>query len=156
MRSRSVFLHRIFLCITLLALISQACALTLLKWPFPSTPGAPSSQPPTGPSPTPQARAEVKFTVRLPAPLAANEVLAISVVDEVTGIALNAVDYQLTAVDTITYSTTLTIPDHAIIKYRYIRRGASRVAEDTNNDAPIRYRMVYVNGPTPLTVTPNV
>ena len=150
MRSRSVFLHRIFLCITLLALISQACALTLLKWPFPSTPGAPSSQPPTGPSPTPQARAEVKFTVRLPAPLAANEVLAISVVDEVTGISLNAVDYQLTAVDTITYSTTLTIPDHAIIKYRYIRRGASRVAEDTNNDAPIRYRMVYVNGPTQI------
>ena len=127
MRSRSVFSRRIFLLIALFALISQACSLSLFKWPFPTAPGAPTTQPPSGPSPAPQARAEVKFTVQLPEPLAANEVLAISVVDEVTGISLNAVDYQLTAVDTITYTTTLTIPDQAIIKYRYIRRGASRI-----------------------------
>ncbi len=95
----------------------------------------------------------MKFTARLPEPLQASEVLAISVVDEVTGLALNAVDYQMTATDTITYTTTLTIPDHAIIKYRYIRRGASRIAEDTNTDTPIRYRMVFVNGPTQIVDT---
>ena len=153
MRSRSFFSRRIFLLITILALASQACAITLIKWPFPTTPGAPSTQLPSGPSPTPLARAEVKFNVRLPEPLAANEVLAISVVDEVTGISLNAVDYQLTAVDTINYTTTLTIPDHAIIKYRYIRRGAARVIEDTNTDMPIRYRIVYINGPTQIVDT---
>jgi len=150
MKSRSVASRRILLLIVILALSNQACAITLFKWPFSTTPGAPSSQVPNGPTPTPQARAEVKFTVRLPEPLAANEVLAISVVDEVTGIALNAVDYQMTAVDPVTYATTLAIPDHAIIKYRYIRRGAAHVIEDTNTDTAIRYRMVYVNGPTQI------
>jgi len=152
MKSRSVISRRILLFIVILALSSQACAITLFKLPtFSSTPSAP--QIPSGPTPTPQPRAEVKLTVRLPEALPANEVLAISVVDEVTGIALNAVDYQMTSVDSTTYTTTLTIPDHAIIKYRYIRRGASRVVEDTNIEAPIRYRIVYVNGPTQIVDT---
>lgn len=152
MKSRSVISRRILLFIVLLALSSQACAITLFKWPtFSNTPSAPPV--PSGPTPTPQPRAEVKFTVRLPEALAAGEVLAISVVDEVTGIALNAVDYQMTAADTTTYTTTLTIPDHAIIKYRYIRRGGSRIVEDTNTDTPIRYRIVHVNGPTQIVDT---
>lgn len=150
MKSRSVFSRRICLFIMLFALTSQACSLSLFQSPFPSTSGTPPVPVPSGPSPTPQPRAEVTFTVRLPGPLAAGEVLAISVVDEVTGIALNAVDYQMTAVDNVTYSTKLTIPDRAIIKYRYVRRGATRVNEDTNTDAPIRYRIVYVNGPTQI------
>lgn len=149
MKSRSVISHRILLFIVILALSSQACAITLFKWPtFSTTPSPPAV--PSGPTPTPQPRAEVRFTTRLPDPLAAGEVLAISVVDEVTGIALNAVDYQMTAVDATTYTTTLTIPDHAIIKYRYIRRGSSRIVEDTNADTPIRYRIVYVSGPTQI------
>jgi hypothetical protein len=153
MKSRPVFLRRIFLVVTLLALMSQACAITLFKWPFPTTPAAPSVPTQSGPTATPQPRAEVTFTARLPEALAAGEVLAISVVDEVTGIALNAVDYQMTAVDNLTYSTKLTIPDRAIIKYRYVRRGATRVNEDTNTDTPIRYRIVFVNGPTQIVDT---
>jgi hypothetical protein len=153
MKSRSIVSRRILLFIVILAFSSQACAITLFKWPFPTTPGAASTPLASGPTATPQPRAEVKITTRLPEPLSAGEVLAISVVDEVTGIALNAVDYQMTALDNITYTTTLAIPDHAIIKYRYVRLAASRIIEDTNTDTSIRYRIVYVNGPTQIVDT---
>jgi hypothetical protein len=153
MKSRFVISHRILLFIVILTFTGQACSLTLFKWPFPTIPGTPATPVTTGPTPTPQARAEVKISVRLPEALQAGEILAISVVDEVTGLALNAVDYQMTAVDNITYTTTLAIPDHAIIKYRYVRRGAASILEDTNTDAPIRYRIVSVNGPTQIVDT---
>jgi len=65
------------------------------------------------------------------------------------------VDYQLTAVDTITYTATLAIPDQALIRYRYVRIGASRINEDTNLDAGIRYRLLHVSGPTQVTDTLN-
>lgn len=152
MKSRTISLRRILLLTAILALASQACAITLFKWPFPS-PGTSTTPVPGGPTPTPMPRAEVKFTVRLPEPLQAGEVLAVSVVDEVTGLPLNPVDYQMSPVDNITYSTTLAIPDKAIIKYRYVRRGASNTVEDTNLDVPARYRMVHINGPTQIAET---
>ena len=138
--------------VLILAVASQACSLSLLENPFPSSNNTPPSSPP-GTAPTPLARAEVKFTVQLPEPLAANEVLAISVLDEVTGLNLNPNDYQLTPVDSITYSGMFPIPEQAVVKYRYVRRSGSRIIEDTNTDADIRYRMVYVNGPTNIADT---
>jgi len=136
----------------ILALASQACAISLFENPFPSNNPA---SPPPGTAPTPMARAEVKFTVRVPDPLGQDEVLAISVLDEVTGLNLNYNDYQLTQVDSITYTGTFPIPDQTVIKYRYVRRSGSRVLEDTNNDTAIRYRMLYVNGPVEIMETIN-
>src|SRR5688572_578424 len=156
MRSRPLFSRRILFLILILALASQACAISLLEWPdlFPTAgPTTPSG--PTGPTPTPLPRAEVTFTVRLPEPLPANEILIVSVLDEVTGLALNPVDYQMTMVDAITYTAKLAIPDRAMLKYRYVRRGAARVNEDTNSDANIRYRMLHVVGPTQVIDTLN-
>jgi hypothetical protein len=89
----------------------------------------------------------------LPEPLQPGEILAISVLDEVTGLALNAVDYQMTQSDAASYSAILTIPDQAVVKYRYVKRGASRVTEDTNADEGIRYRLLYINGPTEVVDT---
>ncbi|HJR79940.1 MAG TPA: carboxypeptidase regulatory-like domain-containing protein, partial [Anaerolineales bacterium] len=155
MKSGFVFSRRSLFIIIILALITQACTISLLEWP--SIPTANPSNPnnPTGPTATPAARAEVTFTVRLPEPLPPNEILALSVVDEVTGIALNPVDYQMTAADPTTFTVLLTIPDQSVIKYHYVRRGAARVAEDTNTDEIIRYRLVYVNGPTQISDTLN-
>jgi len=152
MKSRPVFSRQFLLFIVILALTSQACAISLIEWPVFATPGTGTAVP-TGPTPTPPPRAQMMFTVRLPEALPANEILAISVLDEVTGLSLNPVDYQLTAVDPITYSTSLAIPDKAVIKYRYLRRGALRVVEDTNTDGIIRYRIVQVNGPTQIVDT---
>ena len=161
MKPPSALSRRILFFLLILALSSQACSITLIEWPeinwpdfFPTAgPTLPST--PTGPTPTPLPRAQVTFTVRLPDPLAGGELLAVSILDEVTGLALNAVDYQLTAVDPITYTATLAIPDQALIKYRYVRLGASRVNEDTNLDANIRYRLLRVTGPTQVVDTVN-
>ena len=139
--------------ILILALASQACALSLLN--LPAIPGIsnPTQAPVSVPTQAP--RAEVKFNVQLPEPLQPGEVLAISVLDEVTGLNLNSNDYQMEQVDSITYSATFPIPDQSVIKYRYVRRGSSRIAEDTNADASIRYRMIYVNGNTEIVDTVN-
>src|SRR5215212_9983662 len=131
MKSHSVFSRRTLLFVIILALSSQACAISLLKWPTFPTASPTNPNPPTGPTATALPRAQVMFTVRLPDPLPANEVLAISILDEVTGLALNAVDYQMTTVDAITYTATLAIPDQAMIRYRYVRIGAGRINEDT-------------------------
>ena len=155
MKSASVFSRRILFLILVLALASQACAISLLKWPsFPTLAPANTSVP-NGPTPTDLPRAQVTFTVRLPDPLGANEVVVLSILDEVTGLALNAVDYPMTAVDNITYAATLAIPDQAVLKYRYVRRGAAPLNEDTNLDAPIRYRLLHVTGPTQVVDTVN-
>lgn len=153
MKSHPTLPRQFLFFIIILALVSQACAISLFKWPFPTTPDPGTTPAPSGPTTTPAPRAEVTFTVRLPEPLLANEVLAISVLDEVTGLALNAVDYQMTLVDSVTYTTKLTIPDQSVIRYRYIRRGAANVTEDTNLDENIRYRLFYVSGPTQITDT---
>jgi len=155
MKSHSVFPRRILFFIIILALSSQACAISLLEWPtFPTTaPATPNL--PAGPTATALPRAEVTFTVRLPEPLPSGDVLAISILDELTGLALNAVDYQMASVDTVTYTASMTIPNQAVIKYRYVRRGSARTNEDTNLDANIRYRLLNVNGPTQVVDTLN-
>ncbi len=43
---------------------------------------------------------------------------------------------------------TLPLPYNSVVKYRYVRRGASQVLEDTNLGTAIRYRMQYVVGPS--------
>jgi hypothetical protein len=151
MKSRSVFSRHFLLFIIILAFSSQACAISLIDWPT-STPSTPA---PGGPAPTPAPRAQVTFTVRLPEPLLPSEVLMFSVLDEVTGLALNPVDYQMAMVDANTYSTSLAIPDRAVIKYRYVRSSGLRITEDTNTDGAIRYRMLFVNGPTQIIDTVN-
>ncbi len=155
MKSHSGFSRRIPLFILILALSTLACAISLIKWPTFPTASPSNTNLPSGPTATALPRAQVTFTVRLPDPLPANEVLALSVLDEVTGLALNAVDYQMTAADTITYTATLAIPDQALIKYRYVRLGASRINEDTNLDENIRYRLLHVSGPTQVLDTLN-
>src|SRR5215213_10907419 len=155
MKSGSAFSRRILLFILVLALSSQACAISLIKWPTFPTASPSNTNLPTGPTPTDLPRAQVTFTVRLPDPLGGNEALALSILDEVTGLALNPVDYPMTALDTITYTATLAIPDQALLKYRYVRRGAARVDEDTNLDAGIRYRLLHVSGPTQVVDTVN-
>jgi len=151
MKSRLSLSRSFLVFIILLAMSSQACALTLIEWP--SFPSINTPAPNNGAGPTPQPRAEVTFTVRLPEPLLPNEILLLSVLDEVTGLALNPVDYQMSVIDANTYTANLAIPDKSVIKYRYVRRGGARLNEDTNTDTAIRYRMLFVNGPTQIVDT---
>ena len=85
MKSRSFFSRRTQSVgfILVLALASQACAISLIEWPSLFPTAVPTN--PSGPTATPLPRAEVTFTVRLPDPLAPNEILVVSILDEVTG-----------------------------------------------------------------------
>lgn len=152
MSSRPKIARPVLYFILILALAGQACNFDLLELPLPWQ-GSPTQTAPAGAPPTPLPRAEVKITVQVPEPLQPGEMLALSVLDEVTGLGLNNVDYQMDPVDSITYSATFPIPDQAVIKYRYLRRGAAATVEDTNADAGIRYRLIYVNGNTQVVDT---
>ena len=153
MRSRPALPRQFLYFVLILALLSQACAISLIKWPTFPTPAVVTPFP-SGPTATPAPRAEVTFTVRLPEPLLPGESLALTVVDEVTGLAFNFVDYSMDAVDAVTYTKKLTIPDQSVIRYRYARTiGNTHIFEDTNRDQNIRYRLFYINGPTQVTDT---
>ena len=143
--------YRMLIVITVLALVSQACAISLIKWP--SFPTAAVNTPlPSGSTVTPAPRADVTFTVRVPDPLLPGEKVVIRVLDEVAGLAYNPVDYELSPIDSVTYTRTLQIPDQAVIRYVYVRY-PSGAAEDTNLDHPIRYRLFYASGNTQITDT---
>ena len=92
--------------------------------------------------------AQTNFVVTIPEPLQANETLAIAIMDEVTGLSLNATQFPMSARDSLTYTAILPLPFNSLVKYRYVRRGASQVLEDTNFGAAIRYRMHLVAGPS--------
>ena len=128
----------------LLALIGTACQLSLFQPPAIGPTQPPS---PVVPSPTPQPRAQTTFIISIPEPLAVGESLALSILDEVTGLSFNAVNYPMQARDTLTYTATVALPMNAVIKYRYIRQSTRPILEDTALDAPIRYRLYYVAGP---------
>lgn len=126
------------------ALIGMACKVTLFQLPS----GGPTQ--PSGlaaPSPTPQPRAQTTFIISIPEPLTGGESLTLSILDEVTGLSFNAVNYPMQAKDSLTYAATVALPVNAVVKYRYIRQASRPILEDSALDAPIRYRLYYVTGP---------
>ena len=85
---------------------------------------------PSGPTATPQLSAPVTFRVTLPSPLLAGETLYLSVVDEVTGLGWNAVNYAMQGMDTLHYTVAIPFAINSIVKYRYIRQGTIPIMED--------------------------
>lgn len=138
--------RRYIIAAIVLALVGQACTFSLFENPV--NPGNPTSTPGiTIPSPTPQPVAQTTFIVTLPEPLQPNETLAIAVMDEVTGLSLNALQYPMSARDSLTYTAVLPVPYNSVIKYRYVRRGDSQVIEDTSLGTVIRYRLHFATAP---------
>ncbi len=129
----------------LLAMGMQACTISLFENPF--GPSQPSQPAPALPTPTPYPVAQTTFVVTLPEALQANETLVLAVMDEVTGLSLNATHYPMSARDAQTYTATLPLPYNSVVKYRYLRRGAESAVEDTMFDQTIRYRLYHVAGP---------
>ena len=126
-KSLSPTSRHILTAVMMLVLAGQACTFSL----FDSGGGTPTPASVTA-SPTPQAMAQTNFVVTLPEPLQPSETLAIAILDEVTGLSLNATQYPMSPRDTLTYTATIPLPFNTIVKYRYIRRGASQVLEDSN------------------------
>jgi hypothetical protein len=140
---------RVFaVCLALLVLSGLACSFSLLEWPFPGQPSPPGGD---TPGPTPLPAAEVVFEVILPEPLLPGEGLALSLLDEVTGLALNATNYPMQGRDALRYSVSLPIAVNSVVKYRYVRLGSPMVIEDTGTGQPVRYRLFHAAAPGGVT-----
>lgn len=135
------------ICMCFLAAGAAACDLPRLGAPF----GLSVSTQAPGPAVDPNAplpKAQTVFYAALPEPLADGEVLALALLDEVSGLSLNAQLYPMQQIDATSFSATLAITHRAVVKYRYVRLGAAQIVEDSALDLPIRYRMYEANGPS--------
>ncbi len=139
-------IFRLAVLTSLIALLLNSCTLSPIDifGILPATPTLPFIIPPTA---TPQPHAEVTFEVSLPAPLLPGETLFLSLVDEVTGLALNAVNYPMQGRDALHYSLARPLPVNSVVKYRYLRETTLPIFEHNSADQAVRYRMVYVTGP---------
>jgi hypothetical protein len=129
----------------LVVVSSLACTFSLFQ--IPTIPAISTQLPvPVIPTATLLPKAQTIFNVTLPAQLLAGESLALSVVDEVTGLSLDPVMYPMQSVDGYTYTATLALPYNAVIKYHYVRLSSTQAPEDTALGETIRYRLYYVAG----------
>ncbi|MBI5944152.1 MAG: carboxypeptidase regulatory-like domain-containing protein [Chloroflexi bacterium] len=140
--------RRVITAVTVSAFILQACTFSLFNNPINIGGGSTPGPVVEVASPTPQAMAQTNFVVTIPEPLQPGESLALAVMDEVTGLSLNATQFPMSPRDSITYTAVLPLPFNSVVKYRYVRHSAAQVLEDTNSGAAIRYRMFYVAGPS--------
>jgi len=101
---------------------------------------------------------DITFQVQLPENTPAGETIFLSVLDEVTGLALNPEYHPMVANEAQSggtdsseqiYSINLPFKTGSVIKYRYERQaGSAQVAEHFTDSSPVRYRLYQVNGPT--------
>jgi len=143
-------IRKVILAVLLFVFIlsSSGCQFSLIKLPSFLDGGGPTETPaPSGPTATPMPMAQMTFIAVLPEPVGAGESLAIAILDEVTGLALNASLFPMEPRDPQTYAVSMPIPLHSIVKYRYVRRSNVQLQEDSGTDVAVRYRLLQVDGP---------
>jgi hypothetical protein len=143
-------LNRFLLFITLIILLSGCNGVPLVGTPPAPTPSAgevAATEAPTLPETL------ITFRVLVPTDSPTDDLVYLSVLDEVTGLALNT---QINAMESLppteesglqAYLLTLPFPIGSVVKYRYERQlGDIRVAEHLSDGSPVRYRMYDVQG----------
>jgi hypothetical protein len=101
--------------------------------------------------------AEVQFVVDVPSNTPDDDPIYLSIVDEVTGIALNPQLHPMEPLQTseegsnIQYTITIPVTAGSVLKYRYARESESVILpEHTIAGEPVRYRVINV--PNPLII----
>jgi hypothetical protein len=89
----------------------------------------------------------VTFQVEVPKDTPPGQPILLSILDEVTGLALNITRKEMQKIGDTTYSITLPFPVGANIKYRYARQDTFTAEEHTTDQRPVRYRLYRVDGP---------
>lgn len=146
--NKQIFSYRRMIAAALaLALVGQACTLSLFDNPLDNPTPIPPNAPPTS---TPLPVAQTTFTAVLPEALPPNEKLVLAILDELTGLSINPAQYEMKAIDSLTYSATVPLIYNAVVKYRYVRSGSADAFEDAQSGAPIRYRMAHAAGPAEI------
>jgi len=102
----------------------------------------------------PPPETQVSFRVVVPADSPADQPVYLVLLDEVTGLALNADSHTMEADSTADpaagqhYRLSLPFPVGATVTYRYERGGsAATVGEHISDGRPVRYRLYHVTGP---------
>ena len=117
MISSSTPLRRWLSAAVVLILAGQACTISLFDTPTNGNTGSTTPLPAVATN-TPYAATQTTFVVTLPEPLQAGDSIAVSVLDEVTGLSLNETKFPMTARDSLTYTATLPLPINSVVKYR--------------------------------------
>ncbi len=140
--------HRWLAILLILSLLLSACDSLAPLYPTPSYPAAaPQSDDPL-PTPFPAAvQAMVTFRLTLPATLSPGEIIHLTILDEITGLAFNQQQYRMEAEDAQHFIAIIPLALNTIVKYRYERSGAYHVLEHTADGRAVRYRLFQVNGP---------
>jgi len=99
------------------------------------------------PQPPDYQKAEITFEVTLPASLKEDENLYLEILDEVTGLALNASRVQMVSPDQKNFTAKLPLVVGSVLKYRYVRDKEPAGIEYTSQKEQVRYRMYLVDGP---------
>jgi len=99
----------------------------------------------TNEDPTPVAL--VTFYVTTPENSPSDEAVLLSVLDEVTGLALNAKRYPMQVTEEGAFVLSLPLPVGTTLKYRYSRRGEILAEEHTTDGRAVRYRIYQVETP---------
>ena len=96
---------------------------------------------------TPQ-ESEIIFNVEIPKNTPPDQPININLLDEVTGLAINAKTHPMERAEDGFYSITLPFPLGSTVKYRYSRQGeAAPVEEHISDGRQLRYRLFHVEGP---------
>jgi hypothetical protein len=112
----------------------------------PATEATPSDQ--VAQEPTTEAL--VTFYVKTPTNTPPDQPILLSILDEVTGLALNAKRYTMEASDDGEYSMVIPFPVGTTVKYRFSRQGDILAEEHTTDGRAVRYRMYQVEAPGEL------
>ena len=146
MQLRTNHLSRLILIGVMLIIGGSSCSISSIRFPdgFPSLSTPDLSD---GSSSAPLPMAQTTFIATLPEPLQAGESLLLTILDEVTGLALNSISYGMTTRDPLTYTATVPLPVNSIVKYRYVRNSTFQIVEDTSSNLAIRYRLYSVKTP---------
>ena len=135
------FRYLVVLTTLIFVLLFTSCS-GLDQQPSPVSPAAPTKS-----NPVEQLLSEVEFRVSLPAAIPEKQKLMVEVLDEVTGLALNATRFEMKKVDDTHYTLKAAFPVGSVIKYRFVRVGGVTAIEYTSLARQVRYRMFYDQNP---------
>ncbi|HNB52962.1 MAG TPA: carboxypeptidase-like regulatory domain-containing protein, partial [Anaerolineales bacterium] len=90
----------------------------------------------------------VTFLVTVPSDTPPGQPIQFSLLDEVTGLAINPTRYLMEEKEDFIYEITLDLPVGAVIQYRYSRQGALIAEEHITDGRQVRYRLYKVDGPS--------
>ncbi len=95
-----------------------------------------------------QLEAEIIFHVEVPANTPPQQLVKLVLLDEVTGLALNARSLEMQPEDPQHFILKLALPVGSLVKYRYSRLAPGVPAEEHLSDGrQVRYRLYHVDGP---------